>query len=389
MPALFRHLLATATLALAASTCGAQATTPVVEAAPAAATVAEPSKGPPAGFVAPASPQPGDSNAQRAVSQPGNNTPFWRAVRESGNTPGVSNLPGAEQGVLIQPFVQYPGSRLASAGEAWRQVRNQWILPYGGSLLLIVTIALGLFYWRRGALGHDHPDTGLIIERFTPLERAAHWTNAIAFVTLAVSGIVMAFGKFFLLPILGGTLFGGLTYVLKTAHNFVGPLFAVSLVIVLATFLKDNIASAADFKWLMKGGGLFSKEELPSHRFNPAEKGMFWWGAGVPGLVLVGTGLILDKLVPGLDYLRGDMQVAHMIHAVAAVLMTTALLGHIYMGTIGTRGAFKAMKTGYVNEGWAKEHHALWLDDVKAGKIPAQRSTPLAAGPVGGAAATS
>jgi formate dehydrogenase subunit gamma len=56
-----------------------------------------------------------------------------------------------------------------------------------------------------------------VIERFTPLERAAHWTNASAFVVLAVSGIVMAFGKFFLLPVLGATLFGWLTYALKTA----------------------------------------------------------------------------------------------------------------------------------------------------------------------------
>jgi hypothetical protein len=61
--------------------------------------------------------------------------------------------------VLIQPFVQYPGSRFTTAGEAWRQVRNQWIIPYGGSLLLIVLLALALFYWRKGPLG-GHPDTG-------------------------------------------------------------------------------------------------------------------------------------------------------------------------------------------------------------------------------------
>ncbi len=370
MHALIRHSLACASFLLAASVALAQT------AAPAAGALATDGKGPPAGFVAPAEPNADDNNAQRAKSQPGNNAPFWRAVRESGNAAGTSNLPGAEKGVLIQPFVQYPGSRLTNAGEAWRQVRNQWILPYGGSLLLIVVIALGLFYWRRGALGKDHPDTGPLIERFTPFERAAHWTNAIAFVTLAVSGIVMAFGKFFLLPVLGGTIFGALTYLLKTMHNFVGPLFAVSLVIVLVTFVKDNIATAADFKWLMKGGGLFGNEELPSHRFNPAEKGLFWWGVGVPGLVLVVSGLILDKLLPGMAYLRSDMQVAHMVHAVGAVLMVTALLGHIYMGTIGTRGAYKAMKTGYVNEGWAREHHALWLDDIQAGKIPAQRSVP-------------
>ena len=46
------------------------------------------------------------------------------------------------------------------------------------------------------------------------------------------------------------------------------------------------------------------------------------------------------------------------------------------MGTVGVKGAYGAMKTGYVDEAWAKEHHELWYDDIKAGKIPAQRSKP-------------
>jgi formate dehydrogenase subunit gamma len=257
-------------------------------------------------------------------------------------------------------------------------VRNRWILPYGGSLLLIMSLALGIFYWRRGALGREHPDTGLVIERFTPLERAAHWVNAGAFLALAASGIVMAFGKFFLLPVMGGTLFGWLSYGLKNVHNFVGPLFAVSLLIVVLTFVKDNIAGLSDFLWLKNGGGLFSGEQVPSHRFNPAEKGLFWWGMTVPGLFIIGSGLVLDQLLPGLGEVRGDMQIAHMIHAVGAILMMTALLGHIYMGTIGMHGAYKAMRTGYVSAGWAQEHHQLWYDDVVAGKIPAQRSAPAA-----------
>ena len=49
------------------------------------------------------------------------------------------------------------------------------------------------------------------------------------------------------------------------------------------------------------------------------------------------------------------------------------------MGTVGMSGAYQAMKTGYVDETWAKEHHELWHDDIQAGKIPAQRSTPAAA----------
>ena len=346
--------------------------------APAADSAATAPKAAPAGFVAPAEPRPDENNAERAKSQPGNNAPMWRAVRDSGITEGVTSLPGPEMGSLIQPMVQYPGSRFTSAGEAWRQVRNNWIIPYGGSLLLIVVVAIGIFYWRKGALGGHEPDTGRMIERFTPFERAAHWTNAIAFVTLGISGVILAFGKFFLLPVLGGTLFGWLSFALKYVHNFVGPLFAVSLVVVFVTFMRDNLPKAGDWNWLSRAGGLFGGKEVPSHRFNAGEKLLFWGGVFALGLVVVASGLVLDKLVPGLGDTRSQMQIAHMFHAVASVFMMAMFIGHIYIGSIGMKGAYGAMRTGYVDEGWAKEHHEYWYDDVKAGKIPSQRSTPAA-----------
>ena len=361
-PLIRRWLAAVAVLALLAA--------PIAVSAQDAATPA----GPPAGFKAPAEPKPDESNAQRAKSQPGNNAPFWRGVHDSGTQPGISNLPGAEKGVLIQEFVQYPGARLTNAGEAWRQVRNNWIIPYGGSLVVITVLALALFYFSRGTLGGHVAYTGRTIERFTYFERAAHWSNAIAFCVLAISGLVMAFGKFWLLPVIGSMLFGWLTYALKTAHNFAGPLFAVSLVIVFITFVRDNLPGRGDLEWLRRGGGLFSGDEPRSGRFNAGEKVIFWAGVFVLGIVVVGSGLVLDKLIPGLAYLRGDMQIAHMIHAVATVLMITLFLGHIYLGTIGTKHAYRAMKTGYVDEGWAREHHALWLEDIETGRIPAQRT---------------
>jgi formate dehydrogenase subunit gamma len=326
----------------------------------------------------------GQTNGERAKVQPGNNAPMWRQVGQG--VTGYSSLPktqAPEAGNLIQPFVQYPGSRVTNAGEAWRQVRNQWIIPYGAALFAIVLLALGIFYFVKGPLGHDDPEGAGTrrIERFTHFERAAHWSNAFAFCALALSGIVMAFGKFFLLPILGATLFGWLTYALKNVHNFMGPLFAVSLLVIILTFVKDNIANRADFVWLAKGGGMLGGDhQVPSHRFNAGEKGLFWWGITIPGILVVATGLVLDKLIPGFGDVRGDMQIAHMVHASLAIWMMALICGHIYMGTVGMRGAYKAMRTGYVSEAWAREHHELWYDDVQAGKIPRQRSASTPAG---------
>jgi formate dehydrogenase subunit gamma len=315
------------------------------------------------------------TNAQRSQVQPGNNAPVWRAV--GAGAEGYSSLPKSEApeaGVLIQPFVQYPGSRLTTAGEAWRQVRNNWIIPYGGSLLLIALGAVGIFYWRKGMIMLHGKPTGVEIERFTPFERSAHWTNAIAFVILAISGIFMAFGKYFIQPVIGDTLFGWITYLLKNAHNFAGPVFAVSLTVVFFTFLKDNWPSKEDWTWIIKAGGLFGNTEVPSHRFNAGEKVVFWGGVFGLGLVVVASGFVLDKIIPFLVYERGTMQIAHMVHAVATLLMMAMFIGHIYMGTVGMQGAYKAMRTGYVDETWAKEHHELWHDDIKAGKIPAHRT---------------
>src|ERR1035437_1850212 len=202
-----------------------------------------------------ASQEPGyatQTNGERARVQPGNNAPMWRQA--GSGVAGYSSLPKSEApeaGVLIQPYVQYPGSRLTNAGEAWRQVRNQWIIPYGGSLVLIVLVAIALFYWRVGPIKVKEPYTGRKLERFTPFERSAHWANAIAFSILAISGLIMAFGKFFLLPVIGTTLFGWLTYLLKNAHNFSGPVFAVSLVFVIVTFVRDNFPAMGDLHWVL------------------------------------------------------------------------------------------------------------------------------------------
>lgn len=327
-----------------------------------------------------ASTEPGyaeQSNAQRAKVQPLNNAPMWRKAREG--VVGYSSLPKSqapEAGVLIQPQVDLPGVHRTTAGEAWRQLRNRWLIPYGGALLLIALAACALIYFTAGPIRTHGTPTGRRIERFTPFERAAHWSNAIAFVLLAISGIFMAFGRHIIEPWAGKAVFGPVTYVLKTLHNFVGPLFVVSLIVILITFVKDNFPQRGDWAWIKTGGGLLDRKHEPaSHRFNAGEKLMFWGAMLFLGGIVVASGLVMDKLVPGLGYDRQTMQLAHIVHAISTVLMMAMITGHIYMGTIGMQGAYRAMRDGWVDETWARDHHAYWYEDVRAGRIPAERST--------------
>jgi formate dehydrogenase subunit gamma len=77
------------------------------------------------------------------------------------------------------------------------------------------------------------------------------------------------------------------------------------------------------------------------------------------------------------------MQYAWIWHASAAVLFISMSLFHIYMGTIGMEGAYRAMRDGVVDETWAKEHHSLWYDEVMSGKRPGRGAASGGAVPAG------
>jgi formate dehydrogenase subunit gamma len=133
--------------------------------------------------------------------------------------------------------------------------------------------------------------------------------------------------------------------------------------------VKDNFPGKGDLRWLLTLG-----KDPNVGRFNVGEKLWFWGGLTLLGLVLTASGFVLDMLVPGIEYTRGNMQVANIIHLIGAVLFVAGSFGHIYMGTVGTEGAYQAMRNGYVDDTWAKEHHKLWYEQVERGEIPRVRT---------------
>jgi formate dehydrogenase subunit gamma len=42
-------------------------------------------------------------------------------------------------------------------------------------------------------------------------------------------------------------------------------------------------------------------------------------------------------------------------------------MGHIYLGTLGSPGAYQGMREGTVDANWARAHHELWYDEVARG----------------------
>ncbi len=58
---------------------------------------------------------------------------------------------------------------------------------------------------------------------------------------------------------------------------------------------------------------------------------MFWGAVLVLWLTVVGSGLGMDKLLPGLAYERSTMRIAHMVHSMANILMLVMTMGHIYI----------------------------------------------------------
>ncbi len=303
---------------------------------------------------------------QRQVTQPGNNAPVWRDVRKEGEE-HYTTVKGREAGVLVQ-----------SAGETWRQIRNGPVTFYGGWLVIAVLLIIAALYGAKGPVKLHQRPTGRLVHRFSTTEQVVHWSTAISFCVLGLSGLIMLFGKHVLLPLFGYTLFGWLALLSKNLHNFVAPFFILSVLVMIFLWLRDNLPRAYDWRWFRRAWAFFLRSEhIPSGRFNGGEKAWFWFGVVGLSIVVSWSGVIL--LFPNFDQTRAVMQDAWIWHASAALLYIAMSLGHIYMGTIGVEGTYGNMRTGYTDESWAKEHHSIWYDEVKSGR----RAAPGGAVPAG------
>ncbi|MEO7158342.1 MAG: formate dehydrogenase subunit gamma [Vicinamibacterales bacterium] len=289
---------------------------------------------------------------QRQRTQPLNNAPVWKEVRSG--LPQTTTVHGPETNVLVQ-----------SSGQTWRAARAP-IAFWGGLLFALAVAGLAVFYMVRGEMSVESTPGQRVIERFSPSDRMAHWLLAIVWVTLAITGLILSLGKGVLLPLIGYTLFSWLAALAKNVHNFVGPILIIAVPWLFIRFVRDNGIGVDDVRWFLNIKGYFTGHEYPSGRFNAGEKFVFWILLVLLSSILVISGLVL--VFPNFGQIRSTMQIANVVHMVVAYISIAIACVHIYLGTIGMAGAYRAMRYGYVDASWAEHHHVRWYEAVVAGK---------------------
>ena len=334
----------------------------------------------------------GDPDGGAATSDPlgtlgGASDPeLWRALRY-GSADITSQVRAPAATLLVQ-----------DSGMAWLQFREGPLRTWGGYFLLGMIGFLALFYLVRGRIRIEHGRAGITIERFKFIERFAHWLLAGSFILLALTGLLVLFGRVAVIPLFdmmgsdaGHSINSTIAIGSKWVHNNVSWAFMIALVMVFFMWVIHNIPNRLDLVWFAKGGGIVGGGHPPAKKFNAGQKIVFWsvilLGASISasGLQLLFpfefslfeatfgkmralgiTELPLYGAIPEALTPHGEMQHAQGWHAIVSFLLMGIIIAHIYIGTLGMEGAYDAMGSGEVDLNWAKEHHSLWVEEEEA-----------------------
>ncbi|MDV7144899.1 formate dehydrogenase subunit gamma [Tropicimonas sp. TH_r6] len=287
---------------------------------------------------------------------------------------------------------------IQDGGMSWMHYREDWLGTYGGWLLLGMIGLLAIVYFALGRVPIAGERTGRTILRFGNFDRWMHWMTAGSFILLALTGLVSMYGRQFLIPVMGLDAHATLALWSKLVHNNVSWAFMLGVVLIFFKWVRYNIPNWNDVKWMMVLGGLFNHDiHPPAGKFNAGQKLIFWSVIGLSvAIAATGISLLMPFSAPIFDPFFGwinnlgllswlglpdlptqlspqqEMQFTQLVHATVGFGFMAMIIGHIYIGTAGMEGAFDAMGSGYVEEQWAKEHHSLWLDEVKAKEATSQ-----------------
>jgi len=192
-------------------------------------------------------------------------------------------------------------------------------------------------------------------KRFTRTERTLHWANAVFFLFLLATGLILY------LPSLAVAV--GRRPLVQSVHFWSGIAWVSVLVLivvlgdprgVLRTAREIDRFDRDDLRWLT------GRKPAPQGRFNAGQKLNTALTAAFTVLFLV-TGLLLWV---GERDTRFRFASTVILHDGLMYISLVLLIGHLYLAVIhpATRHALRGITVGTVREEWAARHHSKWIE---------------------------
>jgi len=208
------------------------------------------------------------------------------------------------------------------------------------------------------------------IFRFTKAERVSHWVHAVTFFVLLFTG--MGVLSTFFQPAM--VVVGGIQ-VARLIHRGVAVVFVVVVGLMFFVgnpryhwewlrsvfkFTRADLQHVLAFpKGFFGGHGTYP----PQDKYNGGEK--INSIITILGSVFITLSGIVLWLAP--SFLPGLVRWAYPVHDLSMIMMTAAVIGHMYLGLLhpDSNPALPGMINGYVSAKFARSHHAKWYDRVK------------------------
>lgn len=195
------------------------------------------------------------------------------------------------------------------------------------------------------------------ILRFFLGTRLLHWSHALSFIFLLISGIALFFTQ---ASLLGNPL-------LKMAHLYASLPFILlpCLVYALSKSAREDIEelskwSRDDLMWFME---FLKKKAYFKGKFNAGQKMNFVFS------LLLMIGLSLTGFVVWMKsmFSVSFVELNFVIHDYLAVLAILLLIGHVVF-TLYYRESLRGIIFGVVEGNWAKRHYPDWYRKIYLGR---------------------
>jgi len=196
------------------------------------------------------------------------------------------------------------------------------------------------------------------VTKYGALTRLVHFIHLISFITLAITGLSLAYKW----TGLGEFLFGSMKNV-KSIHEIFGWILVISGGLLYLLVLPESIFKSYDFKWLAKLGGYLDpshRTKAPAGKVNAGQKIFYWWGL-ISLVIMAATGFsLMYNLVP-----PHERALCLAIHFIVGTFWIAFVIIHLYLATIANPGTIWAMINGKVSEDYIKVHNPEWYKELK------------------------